>query len=88
MRVKILKSIAGTGDIVAGSRHEFGLDAGTIAEVDDATAVKWIESGIARAVRDAAADSGTTPPDAETSALNRAETASLRRPAGRPRGKA
>lgn len=50
MQIEILKPIAGLGDFVHGSRHQFSLDTGMTVEVEDGQAEKWVASGIARSV--------------------------------------
>ena len=45
--IRILKAIAGRGDFVKGSQHNFALDVGMTVEVEESIASKWIASGIA-----------------------------------------
>lgn len=47
MLVKILKSIGGIGDYVAGSSHIFNLDPDMVVDVRDDIATGWCASGIA-----------------------------------------
>ena len=75
MKLEILKPIAGRGDFVKGSAHTFSLDRGMIVEVEDSTAVKWIQSGIAKAI----------PKVPEATVLKTPENAMRPRPTGRPR---
>lgn len=91
MRVEILKSIAGTGDIVEGSRREFGLDVGMVANVEDRTAANWIASGIARSAEPATDEPHSLQPvelnTPETTSLTTPEKAIRKRPSPRTRGK-
>ncbi len=50
MKIEILKSIAGSGNFVKGLDRQFALDRGMIVEVEDSMALKWIASGIAKAI--------------------------------------
>lgn len=47
MKIRILKPIAGVGDFVEDSPKQFCLDAGMVATVENETAAKWCEAGIA-----------------------------------------
>jgi hypothetical protein len=78
MLVKILKSIGGSGDYVAGSSRIFNLDPGMIVEVRDDVARGWCASGIASPE---AVEAPMQVP--ETTRLERPQPAAVRRP-GRP----
>jgi hypothetical protein len=83
MLIEIVKSLAGTGDFVSGSRREFCLDTGMVVEVEDSQAAKWVASGIARPVGLPANEACVADPAPATGTV-RAAGAAKRIPGAKP----